>query len=866
MKRRIIAALMAASMIISTIPSALAASDIDNHWAKKYITYLDEQGVINPNSQTGNYTPDSVITRAEFMRYINRAFHFTEKAEINYTDVDKNAWYYETVQIAEKYGYINGVGNNKMDPDGEITREQATTIIGRLYKTTTADAVKPSQLSFTDKNKISTWSAGYIYEAVQKGYITGYPEGDFKPQNTIRRSEISKILYYYLGNSLSEEGVEYKGLDFRNDVENVTISESCTLSDAEIGGDLYITEGLGSDDVKLKNVTLNGTLIISGGNVTLENVDAATVIIGSSMNRLVQVTTTGNTSIALTKIQSTASLKETSLGVSAGGFSDVEISGGSSTTVTLDGKLWKLDVLSNASVTLSSSSEINTLNMKAAGSVGGYGKIAQANISSNGSNFSITPDNYTLGNGISATINGNVVKSEIAVTITPSKLTWDKGKKFQADSYDFTLSSSTSTLEKVEKEGKTLKQGTDYTTTSNGIRLYKTFLNGISTEGNYVLELTFTGGAKAKLNLTIEDSSKNTISPTSAVYDKNPSSTENRNVSFSIKCESGVSLNDVTVSGRTLTIGDHYVYQQSTGTVEILSSYLDTKSNGTLNFTFNMSKNNAMTAQITIKDTTPVNSLSVTSADFDSNTESSDYGDLYVKLNATNNAKLNQIVAVGTDKVLDSVWHYTISDSGDVLINRSVLSSLASDGRSYIDLRFEMSNGVNPVLRVNFVTTYAVRVTVTDDLGSPVRNAAVSISPQNSDDSTVSKTQEKLSDSAGVAVFYVKKGNYNISASGENFEKISKSVNISYAQSVGMNVEIQETVKIAVTETSGAYISGATVTLGNQTAITGADGMVSFTVKRGTHNIQVVSPGYSIYSDRNFEVSSSTTERITLSR
>ena len=94
-----------------------------------------------------------------------------------------------------------------------------------------------------------------------------------------------------------------------------------------------------------------------------------------------------------------------------------------------------------------------------------------------------------------------------------------------------------------------------------------------------------------------------------------------------------------------------------------------------------------------------------------------------------------------------------------MLIKRSVLSSLASDGRSYIDLRFEMSNGVNPVLRVNFVTTYAVRVTVTDDLGSPVRNAAVSISPQNSDDSTVSKTQEKLSDSAGVGVLYVKKGN-----------------------------------------------------------------------------------------------------------
>ena len=58
------------------------------------------------------------------MRYVNRAFHFTEKASISYSDVQSNSWYYDTVRIAEKYGYINGTGNGRMNPEGYVTREQ----------------------------------------------------------------------------------------------------------------------------------------------------------------------------------------------------------------------------------------------------------------------------------------------------------------------------------------------------------------------------------------------------------------------------------------------------------------------------------------------------------------------------------------------------------------------------------------------------------------------------------------------------------------------------------------------------------------------------------------------------------------------
>ena len=52
-----------------------------------------------------------------------------------------------------------------MDPTGTVTREQAATIIGRLYKADPGN-VSPSSLDFKDGAKISSWSAGYIRAAV----------------------------------------------------------------------------------------------------------------------------------------------------------------------------------------------------------------------------------------------------------------------------------------------------------------------------------------------------------------------------------------------------------------------------------------------------------------------------------------------------------------------------------------------------------------------------------------------------------------------------------------------------------------------------------------------------------------------------
>ena len=161
-----------------------ADDDVTGHWSEPYFRSLSAHGVINANGR-GQFTPSAEISRAEFMRYINRAFGFTETADISqYTDVGEDQWYYESVCIAVKYGYISGLSDTEMAPNTSITREQAVTILGRLCKAEVG-SVTPSQLSFSDKSSVAAWSAPYIQWAVENNYVSGYTDGTFQPKRGV---------------------------------------------------------------------------------------------------------------------------------------------------------------------------------------------------------------------------------------------------------------------------------------------------------------------------------------------------------------------------------------------------------------------------------------------------------------------------------------------------------------------------------------------------------------------------------------------------------------------------------------------------------------------------------------------------------
>lgn len=506
MKKRLLSALLGMVVCVALLPCAFA-SDLDGHWAKTFIEYLDQEGVINPSATTGLYEPNRDMTRAEFMRYINRAFHFTETAPISYADVTVGTWYYETIQIAQKYGYINGVGDNKMEPLGEITREQAAVIIGRLFKVEPGN-VTPADLPFSDRNEVSDWSAGYIKAAADKGILGGYDDGTFQPNRVVTRGEVAKILYYYMGTSLSSAGKAYTGADLKTDTVNVTISESCTLSNATVQGDLYITEGLGSDAVTLANVTVKGSIIVSGGTVTMMNTSSDHMIVSTTMGRLLQVTATGAARIGQTDVVTAAALYTRNLSdAGRDGFDAVTVDGSGRVSLTLDANVAELELVGEATVSTTASTQVYHMVARKGASVTGYGMVYQADIYDNGVSFasSVTVGGYTMPDGVSATIGGQSASGSSAAGVLPASIAVDLSGTDALGAGVPVYVPTGLTVFTMACDGRMMTEETDYTKTAAGANVSAAYLTGLS-KGSHTLTVTTSDGKQTGIKVSVTDS------------------------------------------------------------------------------------------------------------------------------------------------------------------------------------------------------------------------------------------------------------------------------------------------------------------------------------------------------------------------
>lgn len=857
--KRILSAVLAAALLVGSVPAALAA-DIDSHWSKPYVTSLHELGIINPSASTGNYTPEAAVTRWEFMRYINRAFDFTEKASISYSDVQTSDPYYETIQIAVKHGYINGTGNNKMSPEGILTREQAATILGRLHKY--APAASASKLDvFTDKSRISSYATSYVAEAVSQGYINGYTDGTFKPQGNLKRGEIAKILYFYLGSSLGESGKQYTSADFNGDTKNVTISAACTLSDATVNGNLYITEDVLSGNVNLNNVTVKGDIIVGGGNVTLDGVNAMSLVVANPMGNKPTVIATGSTNIGTTEVQTSASLAESGLSANAGGFSDISVTG-EGTNLSLDAAVWDVSTKAASTIVTTGSTTISELTADAKTTVTGNGSIQTAKLNASGCELVMQPAEVQLASGVTASIAGKSVASSTSVSISPSTLSIDVNNKDAiAFSYEFTFNADKNDLTRVTVGGTNLRQGTDYNLLSdkNGIRIYKTYLSTL-TAGTYTAELKFEDGTKAAIGIVVGNSAQSAVSPSQVTFDKYENSANYNDVTVTLSLPAGTLLSSVKLGSTVLERGTDYNYNASSGMVTLLRETLAKKSKGSYTITFVPTKGTSSTCSLTVTDTAPVNEVSPSPVDFDANTSSGGYQDVTVTLKPADGATLKNIRAGG--KTLEENWQYKV-DGSTVTISKTAVAEFGKSGATYADFIFVMSQGQNPTLRVNYVTTYALTANVVDDLGLPISGATVTFTPNDGESGTAAQTL--VTDSDGKATVYVKRGSYSLTATHERFTSaITQTTSVSSARTVKMTGEILETVQLVVTNEYGAPLSGAVVSIGGKSITTGADGTASFSVKRGSYVAQVACNGYKTQAVQ-LSVTGSLRERVKLS-
>ena len=113
-------------------------------------------------------------------------------AGTSYTDVAADAWYAQSVSYVTENGIMNGVTDDKFEPDTKLTRGMIVTILYRLEGEPDVSAVQ----AFSDV-AADAYYASAVAWASENDISDGTDDGNFSPDNNVTREQLAKILLGY---------------------------------------------------------------------------------------------------------------------------------------------------------------------------------------------------------------------------------------------------------------------------------------------------------------------------------------------------------------------------------------------------------------------------------------------------------------------------------------------------------------------------------------------------------------------------------------------------------------------------------------------------------------------------------------------
>lgn len=140
----------------------------------------------------GTVRPNANISRAEvatiFFRLLKsdiRDGNLT--ADNEFSDVSDGQWHNKAVSTMAKLGIVKGRRADHFDPDASITRAEFAAICARFN-------TKPVENSGSFSDISGHWAENEIERAAAFGWISGYPDGTFRPDARITRAEAMTMI------------------------------------------------------------------------------------------------------------------------------------------------------------------------------------------------------------------------------------------------------------------------------------------------------------------------------------------------------------------------------------------------------------------------------------------------------------------------------------------------------------------------------------------------------------------------------------------------------------------------------------------------------------------------------------------------
>ena len=159
----------------------------------------------------GAFRPTDNLTRAEAAQVLYNLL--TDKTmgdrDVTFSDVTEERWFYTAVMTLASHGIIRGYSDGTFRPNAYITRAEFATLCSRFDDLTDGD------MTFSDVPE-THWAYKYIVSAASKGWITGYSDGTFRPDNNILRGEVVALLNRVLERYPDKEFIDAHEAELRS--------------------------------------------------------------------------------------------------------------------------------------------------------------------------------------------------------------------------------------------------------------------------------------------------------------------------------------------------------------------------------------------------------------------------------------------------------------------------------------------------------------------------------------------------------------------------------------------------------------------------------------------------------------------------
>ncbi len=259
---------------------AASFSDVPSgHWAADYIDRLTDGGIIDGMGD-GSYQPDGTLTRAQYIKLISSVVGTGQNADAPETaDVAASHWAY--AYVAEGFSRAilreSDLTNGNFRPDAPVDRQTAALWMVRALGVS-YQSIEPG---FTDVADDGSELSQALATSRKLGLIEGYPDGSFRPENTLTRAEAAAIICRMIDKKTEMEAPREatNTVEYREDVTvadsgaaNRLVSDSDEYSvfeniDSSISqlqtGDVFVIESSdelpGGYSAKVKSISISGS-------------------------------------------------------------------------------------------------------------------------------------------------------------------------------------------------------------------------------------------------------------------------------------------------------------------------------------------------------------------------------------------------------------------------------------------------------------------------------------------------------------------------------------------------------------------------------------------------------------------------------